>query len=224
MVSALPRARIDLRPCSSKKFAGAANRSCSCSLNPKYRPIEMTPNIHILGVVVQIVIDEARLHECAKRRHGYAAGGTRRSERTQDLPLGHAGNLCLHAGAAHRRRRRTCVDFENLGKTGVKTAPDGYGRAASGRIDRSAHGSPCCEAPVSAAPHCEVADSAYHGLVLHLPTSTKQSPNAQAPDSARAITPNEASGWNAYDVWHNRIRLLPGPSFLLTTTSNGIGK
>jgi len=229
MVSALPRARIELRPCSSKKFAGTANRSWFCSLNSKYRPVEMTPKNHILGVVVQIVIDEARLRECAKRRRGYAAGGTRRSEGTQDLPLGHAGNICLHAGAALRRRLRTCVDVREPGED---RSQDRSGRIRKGAGSTNQHTRllvvkrllVAVLRPLCTAPHCEAADSAYHGRVLHLLESNKPSPNAQASDSARAIAPNETSGWNAFDIWHDRIRLLPGPSFLLTTTSNGTGK
>jgi hypothetical protein len=25
------------------------------------------------------------------------------------------------------------------------------------------------------------------------------------------LAKHEGPGWNAYDIWHNRIRLLPGP-------------
>jgi hypothetical protein len=58
---------------------------------------------------------------------------------------------------------------------------------------------------------------------MHLPASIEQPHNAQAADSASEFVPTEPAGWSAYDVWHSRIRLLPGASFLLATTSNETG-
>jgi hypothetical protein len=72
-------------------------------------------------------------------------------------------------------------------------------------------------------PHREVTDSVYHGSVVHEfltsnwdtsidryrfgPAANEEFQNAQAADSKPAESfQNEAPGWNAYAVWHSRIR------------------
>ena len=46
---------------------------------------------------------------------------------------------------------------------------------------------------------------------LALPAANEEFPRAPAPGSDGAeLLRNDAIGWSAYDIWHSRIRLLPG--------------
>jgi hypothetical protein len=45
---------------------------------------------------------------------------------------------------------------------------------------------------------------------LALLAANEEFPHAQPPGSEAELVQNEGMGWNAYDIWHSRIRLLPG--------------
>jgi hypothetical protein len=46
---------------------------------------------------------------------------------------------------------------------------------------------------------------------LALLAANEEFPRAQAPGfDAADLVQNEGMGWSAYDIWHSRIRLLPG--------------
>jgi hypothetical protein len=46
---------------------------------------------------------------------------------------------------------------------------------------------------------------------LALRAANDEFPRAQPPGSdAAGVVQNEGMGWSAYDIWHSRIRLLPG--------------